>query len=210
MKTITCIITLGMTLALGAQSKFEQAVLKGKMMMDTASSVPAYLAVSNHFERVANLETSEWLPLYYQALNVTFAATATQDPAGKEELLNRALELVQKVGTINKSSESLSLEGFIQMLRLSVDPATRGQSLSPVIYGLLHQAIAMDAKNPRALLLLGQMEYGSSRFFGKSTDEACSYIQKAYDIFEQMPDEMTVMPTWGKGSAQSSLQNCPQ
>lgn len=210
MKTITLVFVFAIGLNLSAQSKFESAIERGKIMMDTSTSVAGYLALSNYFERIASKETAEWLPLYYQALSITFASTETKDPETKEELLNKALEITQSAEKLSKNSETLALEGFIQMLRLSLDPAARGQTLSPTIYGLFHQAIAMDRENPRALLFLGQMDFGSAKFFGKSTEEACKYIQKAYDIFEQAADETTIMPSWGKGSAAASLQNCNQ
>lgn len=191
-----------------AQSKYEQAILKGKAMMGKTDSTEGYLAVANYFERIARRETGEWLPLYYKSLSLSFMATREGDKARKEETLDKALALVQQASKLDKNAETVGLEGFIQMLRLSADPAARGQTLSPVIFGLFQEALTIDPANPRALLFMGQMQHGTAQFFGSGFEEACGYIQRANDIFEQAPSQNTILPTWGKESAVAMLAIC--
>ncbi|HCX20527.1 MAG: hypothetical protein CMB80_30680 [Flammeovirgaceae bacterium] len=210
MRSVTFILTLLVASATIAQSKFESAILKGKQLIENPDTVTGLQNAANYFQRVAQKETSEWLPLYYQAQVLTFIASRDVDLESKEATLNTALKLIESGKKIEKNSELLALEGFVQMLRLTVDPATRGQTLSPVILGLYQQALAMDSENPRALLFMGQMQYGMAQFFGTGIEESCANVKKAYDIFEKQPDEPTIYPSWGMGSARAALDNCNQ
>lgn len=201
---------LGVASFASAQSKLEKAILKGKAMLAEVDTTNDYQPVINYFERIGTKETGEWLPLYYQAQVMTFMASNEGDKDQKEQTLNAALELINKAKKIDRNSELLALEGFVQMIRLTIDPATRGQTLSPTIFGLYQEALKLNPENPRAMLFLGQMQYGTAQFFGTGFDEACGMISKAYDIFEEQPDLPNISPTWGKGSAQAALDNCNQ
>ena len=209
MKTLLLILTL-IAGSAAAQSKFESAIIKGKDLLKAADDQEAYTASANYFERISLKETSEWLPLYYHSLSLTLFGTRESNPETKEKVLNEALVLVQKAKKLEKNSELIALEGFVQMMRLTVDPATRGQTLAPTIFALFGEAMALNPENPRAQLLMGQMEFGTAQFFGSGFEKACGYIQRAYDIFERTPDEATILPTWGRGMAEASLANCNQ
>lgn len=193
-----------------SQSKFESAILKGKELINNADTATEYKKASNYFERIAQKESGEWLPLYYQAQVLCIMASNDGNMDRRETTLNSALDLISKGKKMDKNAELLALEGFAQMLRLTVDPATRGQTLSPVIFGLYNQALAIDSKNPRALLFMGQMQYGTAQFFGSGFEESCANVKKAYDIFENESDGASIYPTWGKGSAKAALANCNQ
>ena len=206
---ITTIIVV-LSIGLSAQSKFETAILRGKQLFAEADTLTDYQKAFNYFQRIAQKETQEWLPLYYQAQALAIIGSNDKDNTSKEATLNTALEIIESAKKIDKNAELLALEGFVQMLRLTVDPATRGQTLSPVIFGLYNQALAIDAKNPRALLFKGQMQYGTAQFFGNGFEEACANVKKAYHIFENASEEPSIYPTWGKGSAETALANCNQ
>lgn len=208
MRTIVIVLLLG-CFALSAQvSPYESAVLKGKKLLAEADSLAGYQAAFNFFERIASKETSEWLPLYYQAQCLTIMATRLSVPDKKDETLNKALDIVKKAQQKEKNAELVALEGFVQMIRLTVDPATRGQTLSPTIFGLFNEALTLDPNNPRALLFMGQMQYGTAQFFGSGFDEACRYIQKANDIFGAQPEKETISPDWGAKTALAMMKTC--
>lgn len=210
MKTLFILITIFISSYSYGQSKFESAILRGKQMINDADTVTAYQNVANYFQRIAQKETTEWLPLYYQAQVMAFMASNDTDVDSKEAQLKKALGLIESAKKIEKNAELLTLEGFVQMLRLSVDPGTRGQTMTPMVLGLYQQALALEPENPRTLLFLGQMKYGMAQFFGTGTEEACTHVKQAYDIFESQPSDPTVYPTWGMESAKAVLQNCNQ
>ncbi|MEP0367472.1 MAG: hypothetical protein ABJN36_12685 [Cyclobacteriaceae bacterium] len=191
------------------KSKFTRAILKGKEMLSTADTVTAFISAANYFERIKLNEPDEWLPAYYQARALTVVAMKG-DKEKKEEVLNTALEVVQTAQVIERNSELVALEGYVQMLRLTVDPATRGRTLSPVIFKLFDEALQLDLDNPRAMIFLGQMEFGTAQFFGSGTEKACGYIEKAAALFEEESDEDTILPMWGAEALPYYQENCNQ
>lgn len=204
----TLMIVLLVSSVWGAQSNYEMAIQKGKAMINDAETADDYQAAANYFERVAAKEHDEWLPLYYQAQSLAFMGNRQENTDSKEQALNRALELIKKAKALAPNAELVALEGFVQMLRLTVDPAARGQTLSPVIFALFRQALAMDSDNPRALLFMGQMEYGTAQFFGESSEEACTFFSKAIDIVNAKSDEDSIFPSWGHSTALKSMELC--
>lgn len=207
MRRYLLIILFVPNILFGQNNKFTDAILKGKEMLYSADTITDYVATANYFERVKANEKGEWLPAYYQALSLTFSAMRL-DVEEMEKSLNRALEIVIEGEKINENSELVALEGFIHMMRLTVDPGTRGQTLSPIIFKLFNKSLAIDSNNPRAMLFLGQMEYGTAQFFGSGTEKACGYIQKAKGLFDEQPKEQTIYPTWGDKSIASYLNKC--
>lgn len=208
MKYLIIILALTAFVAKAQESKFEAAILKGKQLLKEAEGEEEYLSAFNFFERIAQKETEEWLPLYYQAQSLAMLGANLSERDKKEETLNKALDIVIKAKKLDKNAEVVALEGFVQMIRLTVDPGTRGQILSPTIFGLFNESLAINPENPRALLFLGQMHHGTAQFFGSSFEEACKYIQKAYNIFGQQAGESTIYPEWGMESAEFMLEKC--
>ncbi|RED92039.1 hypothetical protein [Marinoscillum furvescens] len=211
MKAYITLILLSISTVGFSQSAYEKAILRGKAILADANTTEKFLEASNYFERIANKEQAEWLPKYYHSLSVLRAAMHTQEASEKAALIDKAQTLAEAAHQVEVHAEVLVLEGFTQMMRLTLDPATYGQTLTPVIFGLYGEALAKEPENPRALLMLGQMQYGTAQFFGTGYEEACGSIQKAYDIFEQTEhEEGYLLPTWGQGQAKAALARCSQ
>lgn len=105
--------------------------------------------------------------------------------------------------------ELLTLKGFSAMMRIGVDPASRGQEYSMKAVGYLQQASQIDNKNPRVMLMLGQMQFGTAQFFGSDTAPICEQFRKASESFDS-DAEITdpLWPSWGKEQALSMLKKC--
>jgi hypothetical protein len=85
----------------------------------------------------------------------------------KDQYFDQAMELVNKADKIApNNSEITALKGYVIMGKLSVDPMSRGQEMSPLAMQTFGKAIALDKENPRATTLMAQMELGMSQFFG--------------------------------------------
>lgn len=210
MRTLFSVLALLLVMSAFSQSKYETAIFRGKQMIAAADTLADYQQAVNYFERIGKKEQDQWLPRYYQAQVLAFMASDESDLETKEVTLNTALAHIEAAKRMERNAELLALEGFVQMLRLTVDPSTRGQTLSPVIFGLYQQALGLDAENPRALLFMGQMQYGTAQFFGTGFEDACTTILKAYHIFEKQPEAPTIFPDWGMASAKASMENCNQ
>lgn len=174
-----------------------------------ADSISQYQEVVNKFERIAAKETDKWEPLYYAGFGYVMMANKSQEASIKDKYLDLALEKVNKgMELAPQESELMALEGFVHMIRVTVDPAVRGQQYAPLSMQSFGKALAHNPDNPRALFLMGQMEYGTARFFGADTTEACSKLKAAVEKFDSYKSDNTLAPTWGKRGAIAAAENC--
>ena len=196
-------IVLGITFSSNAGgSAYEKTMGKTIGEMYATNDLAAFDQVANKFARIGDAEKSEWLPYYYGALTYTFKAFRINDLQEKDAVLDQALVVLDKAYAIEaNNSEVISLHGFINMIKIGVDPGTRGQSLSPGIYADFGKAMKLDPKNPRATLFMAQMQYGTAQFFGSGVEEACQMVESSIVLFESTEGEESLMPSWGKDSA---------
>lgn len=172
-----------------------------------AQSPEAMQQAANTFERIGKKETDKWHPRYYAGYAQVMMTAMSQENEGKDQLLDTALEHLKAAKALDENnSEILALEGFIHMMRIPIDPASRGPQYSGMSIGALQKAIALDPENPRAYMLLSDMQYGMAQFLGNDTTEACNNLNKAIELFESEQPENKLDPAWGKEWAVSSKQ----
>ena len=136
-------------------------------------------------------------------------ANKANEPTVKDNFLDLADASLKKAKTIITSeSEIVALEGFILMLRISVDPAARGQKYSSMAMNSFGKAIEINPENPRALALMAQMQHGTATFFKSSTEEACGTVDKAIEKFATYTSNNPLAPQWGKGMTVELKRNC--
>jgi hypothetical protein len=166
--------------------------------------------VTNGFMRIADATETEWLPFYYAALLKTEAAFRFD--IDKDKSLDEALELVNKADKIAPgNSEITALHGYILMGKISIDPAGRGQTMSPQVMQLFGKAINLDRENPRAVSLMSQMELGMSQFFGTGPEKACGMARMSLELYTKEASNVTdkyILPTWGKTQATQIASSC--
>ena len=163
----------------------------------------------NALDRVADAEKTKWEPYYYSAFGNVMMANREPDAVKKDGYLDLALIAVEKAKAINENeSEIIAMEGFIHMIRLTVDPATRGQKYSGMAMQTFGKAIGLNPENPRALSLMAQMQFGTARFFNSPPTEACGTVTKALEKFETFKSENPLAPVWGKGMTEALKKNC--
>lgn len=211
MKTVfTLLLSYLLVFPALAQNSYESAMKDQIQAMQQIRSLEESQAVSNAFLRIADVKKEEWLPLYYAAYVQTNAAFRFD--VDKDQYLDQAMELAKKAAGISpNNSEITALEGFILMGKVSVDPANRGQSLSPQVMQLYGKAIALNRENPRATTLMAQMELGMAQFFGSGPEKACGLARVGLELFakeEAKVDENYLMPTWGKNQAEQVASQC--
>lgn len=211
MKTVfTLLLSYLLVFPALAQNSYESAMKNQIQAMQQIRSIEESQAVSNAFLRIADVKQEEWLPLYYAAYVQTNAAFRFD--VNKDQYLDQAMELAKKAAGISpNNSEITTLEGFILMGKVSVDPANRGQSLSPQVMQLFEKAIALNRENPRTTTLMAQMELGMAQFFGSGPEKACGLARVGLDLFakeESKVGENYLMPTWGKNQAEQVASQC--
>ena len=216
MKKLTLLIAfLFLTvLSVKAQdSPFQKIMKKEIEKLVESDSLARFQESANAFTRIAALNPSEWQPLYYQALACTYQGLSSKLSLDKkDEALLKAEDLVRKAEALSTSnSEIIALKGFITMAKVNIDPAGRGQSLSGTALTEFSKSLAVDSNNPRALILMAQMEAGIARFFGSGTEKACSLAKQSMAIFAAQDEaalKAEMKPTWGRNLAEKMSKSC--
>ncbi len=209
MKAAFAILLTLIVTTLTAQDKYTENMVKNIDASYKAQTVDEHQVTANAFERIAAAEKTRWEPFYYAAYNYVMMATVETEGAKKDSYLDLAVRNIDQAKAIKANdSEITALEGFVHMIRVTVDPMTRGQEYSGKAFRSFSTAVALNGENPRALMLMGQMQYGTAQFFGTPTTEACSTIQKSIEKFETFKPESEIAPQWGKAFAQSLKGNC--
>lgn len=215
MKTLNIITTCFVLLFMNPVSagtpgdKFREAMQKCISELYNASSIGDLQHTVNALQRIGAAEVKQWEPQYYIAFGYLMMANRETDGSKKDHCLDKAMAAVKKAkGILPADSEIIALEGFVYMLRVTVDPTSRGHALAPTASKTFAKAIELNPHNPRALALSAQMQFGTARFFGTSTAEACALVQKSLEEFNTDRSENDLAPTWGKPMAESLRQQC--
>jgi tetratricopeptide (TPR) repeat protein len=187
---------------LAAMQKNIQAIYEAKTIGDLQGAV-------NAFERIAAAENTRWEPLYYAAFGNVMMSARAEDAAKKDEYIDNAISLIGKARSLApEESELFALEGFALMMRVTVDPGTRGPQFAGLAVRAYDKAIQLNPENPRAWALLAQMQYGTAQFFGSSTAEACESLATALAKFETYKSENPLAPQWGRPMAAGLKEKC--
>lgn len=215
MKKYSLAIVVMMLISLMTQASneaYEKAMLKELQNMKTAVSPEELQKVANGFARIAQTMPEEWLPNYYAALALVNAGFRSEGGANvKDPLFDQAKVYVDNAAEISpNNSEVVALQGYITMGELAVDPSSRGQRLSGLAMQTFGKAVELNNQNPRALLLLGQMEMGMAQFFGQGPEKGCGLVDSSLALFAKEDAEAkegNLNPTWGKAMAEGIKKN---
>lgn len=209
MKAIFVIILSAIVSTLTAQDKYTENMLKNIQAGYQAQTVAEHQVAANAFERIAAAEKTKWEPFYYAGYNYVMMANVETDASKKDAYLDLAARNIDQAKAIKANdSEIIALEGFVHMIRVTVDPQTRGQEYSGKAFRSFSTAVSLNGENPRALMLMGQMQYGTAQFFGTPTTDACGTIQKSVEKFESFKADSPIAPQWGKTFAEKLKENC--
>jgi hypothetical protein len=190
-------------------NKYGEAMAKNIQTVYKAQSVSELQNAVNALERIGSTEKTKWEPYYYAAFGYIMIAAREQDGAKKDGYLDQATTAITKAKAIDPNeSEIVTIEGFIHMLRVTVDPSSRGQQYSGLAMQAFGKASSMNPENPRALALMAQMQYGTAQFLRSSTGEACATVDKALQKFVTFKSANPLAPQWGKEMAESVKAEC--
>jgi len=210
MKTTFLILALTVLVTLSfGQDKYTIQMLKSIESVYSAKTTDEYQAAINSFDRIGNAEKTKWEPFYYSAWGYLMIAANEADGAKKDQFLDLSATALAKAKAINENeSEIVALDGFIQMIRVTVDPATRGPQYSGLAMQAYNKALAINSENPRALGLLAQMQFGMAKFFNASTTEACATASKSLEKFQSYQSSNELAPKWGRGMSEGLMKQC--
>ena len=191
-----------------ANGQFEKAMGQNIPAVFSSKSADDLQGVINTLSRIGAAEEDRWEPYYYSAYGYLKMSGFFEATVERDKHLSLAIAEVDKGLEIDPSnSELVALKGYIIMLQLSVDPASRGMTHSGMAFEQFNKAIKLNPNNPRAHFLLGRMQQGTAQFMGSGFEQACESLATAKAIFEKgESSDNPFAPTWGEESANASIK----
>jgi tetratricopeptide (TPR) repeat protein len=209
MKTILATLFLLISIGSFATDKYTDQMMSKINEIYNAQTTEELQQAINSLERIGNAEKNKWEPFYYAAFGQLMIATREEDNSTKDNHLDQAEAFLAKALAIKPDeSEIATLEGFVHTIRLTVNPAERGQKYSTLSMQAFGKALSLNPDNPRALSLMAQMQYGTAQFFGSPITEACQTMTKAVEKYNSYKSDNPLAPTWGKMIAEEFLKKC--
>jgi hypothetical protein len=212
MKTLftMMIVVVAINLSNAQDAKYVKAMEKNIAMIDSAgkeSSPTIFQDAYNGFERIANANPKEWLPLYYQSFCEVMMGMRQTENIKKDEYYDKAEALINKADSLQPdNSEIYVMKSFVNSMKLSVDPQTRGQKFGMRSAMLLSKAEQLDRENPRVYFLRGQGLMYTPPQWGGGKDKAIPVLETAVQKFAAFKPSNTIVPHWGEGSAKAALE----
>lgn len=193
----------------GNNAKYTAAMEKNIKVLYESKTVDQYLNVANSFERIAQSESAEWLPLYYQAYaNLMTGMQQTQNNL-KDEYFDKALTILDKADAISKdNSEIYVLKSWVTSMKIGIDPQNRGMEMGMMAGMYLQKATSFDAENPRAYLMKAMSLMYTPEQYGGGKSKAIPVFETAIEKFKTFKPSSTIMPDWGKETADKYYIEC--
>jgi hypothetical protein len=202
-------VVLFSLVAMAQKAEFYQAMGEALPQYGTCKSVADFQALGNKFEMIANVEKSEWLPLYYHAHCYILMSFMEQDATKKDGYLDVAEKSVKKlVEMVPNESEVFVLQSFLYTGRLVVNPMERGQEYSGLSGQAIGKALALDPTNPRAKMMKIQMDMGTARFFGTDPKSFCPQAKELLAKWDEFKPKSPLHPNWGKDQVEGIVKGC--
>lgn len=203
--TTLIIALMGATLS-KAQNKYKETMSAAIAALDSAKNKEDYLKQAALFERIANAEPKEWLPLYYAAYANFYTTFWPQDNKSKDNLFDAALKLIERAKQLEENSELLALQSYVEYMKMAVDPMNRLE-LIEASQASLEKAEKLDPDNPRVYLIKGQNLYYTPEAYGGGKAAAKPLIEKAKEKFETYEPKDELAPSWGRKELERLLEN---
>ena len=190
--------------------EFQQAMGKTLAGYADCNTIEDYQGLANKFERIANVEKAEWLPLYYHAhCYIIMSFMEQSDKAKKDEYLDVAEMSVNKmIGMVPDESEVYTLQAFMLTARLVVDPMTRGQKYSILSGQAVGTALSLNPDNPRAKYINITNEMGTAQFFGSDVSKYCIQAKELLENWDNFKSASPIHPAWGKDQVEEIVESC--
>ena len=173
-----------------------------------AKSIPEYIDVANQFERISQIEKTEWLPLYYASFAYIMISFQETENSKKDAYLDQAQKYLDQAKTIDPNeSELYMLQGFLYPSRINVDPVGRGMMYIGDLNKSLDKALELNPDNPRVYYLRATMTHHMPEAYGGGAAKALPLYQMAVEKFKIFKPKTAISPDWGKEINDTELKN---
>jgi hypothetical protein len=207
MKKIITAIALLATISGYAQSdKYVAAMQKNLALFDSAKGTTDLLSVAAAFERVGDVEKTQWLPYYYAGLALSTAGWA-DSKIDKDANGEKIKALCDKAEAIQKTSEIYEIRNMAASQQMLVDPQARYMSYGAQAADALKTGMQLNPKNPRLYYLQGMSIFGTPEQFGGGKAKAKPVFEKAEELFKA-EERKPLYPHWGQRQNEDMIAQC--
>jgi len=198
------------TVVLGGNEKYYQKMGETLGKFASCSSVEDFQDLANQFHVISNMETKEWLPLYYEAHCYVIMGFMDHLEAGvRDGYLERASVSIDKMVEIAPDeAEVYVMKAFYHTGYLVINPPGRSMSTSPLISAAIARALAIEPNNPRALFLRISNDMGTASFFGSDTAPICERAVELLESWDAYELKSPIHPSWGKWETEGIVKRC--
>jgi hypothetical protein len=209
MKKLLFVFIAAFSLQFGfAQSDmYNQKMKEALMLIDSAKTTQDLQEVSAQFERIGDMEKTQWIPYYYAALAQTNIGWRDQN-IDKDKLADKTKAIIAKAEAIEKNAELYVLSYMVATQQMLVDPQSRWMTYAPIKGELAAKAKGMDKDNPRIYFLEAQDIFNTPSAFGGGKDKAKPVFEKAVNLFKAFQPKSAFHPKWGQKQAEEMLAKC--
>lgn len=196
------------TTVLAQSESYVSAMKKGIELLSSAKTSENFITSANHFERIANAESKNWMPLYYSAYSNLVAGLVSENPDKKDEYFDNALALAEKADLISPdNSEIYTIKGYAQFMKMSVNPQARFGMIGTA-NASLGKAKQLDPANPRPYFVQGQNTFYTPEAFGGGKTAAKALLEEAINKYDAYKIKNDLAPGWGNDRAKMLLAQC--
>lgn len=209
MKTLSIsFVLILLSLAGFSNETYQKAMSQSIEKLFQAKTIPEHLEIANQFERISQIEKTEWLPLYYQSFAYIMISFQEPENAKKDTYLDQAQKYLDQAMAIDPNeSELFLLQGFLYPSRITIDPMNRGIIYIDKMNQALDKALELNPDNPRVYYLRATMTFHTPEAYGGGAVKALPLYQTADEKFKNFKPKSEISPNWGKESNENELKN---
>lgn len=206
MKNIFFFLALVVFSGLTAQSKYEQGMEKAFKLWQDGKPWEA----ANLFERIANVETENWLPPFYVAQINVINSFNEKDVTKLTAQLKKAQDFLNDAKALSKdNAEILVVQAQLYAAWVVFDGQKYGMLYAGKVSELYAKAKKLEPDNPRAAFGKVEWDMGSARFFGQPIEPFCAKMKEALALFDTYQPKGQFYPQGGGAYAkQAYAQSC--
>jgi len=207
---LSIVVVLFSIVGMAQKPEFMQTMGETLGQFSTCKNVADFQALGNKFQMIANVEKSEWLPLYYQAhCYILMSFMEPTDATKKDSYLDVAEKTIAKlIEMVPNESEVYALQSFYYIGRLVVNQTERGQKFSGLSGQAVGKALTLDPANPRAKMMKLQGDIGSAPYMGLDPKSYCPQAKELLASWDNFKPKSPIHPSWGKDQVEGIVKGC--
>lgn len=203
-KTLFILLSFTLAPAVWSQSNadtYHQAMQKHLAGLDTLYIASEWVARANAFERIAQAEPKQWLPLYYTALCYIQAFNFEEDKTQQKRYSEQAERFIARADALQPSDPEITLlKSMAASMRVRLSPMLNGARYGRIADDMLDKAQQLNADNPRVYVQRASNLYFTPRMWGGDKQKAREMVGVAERKFNTFRPASDLHPDWGRNT----------